>query len=348
MKFERADAGRLMSGTRFMTCLIATALLILLLQPGLIIAGESKERYFEAEAAYKSLRNNTSRQKYRQYWLECIKKYESAYKDDPYGAWAAPSLYMSGKLYLELYKRSKRTADKNEAIDNFERIIKKFPGSKYRSRAADEIKCVTGSAVLKITPGQKDLTYGEEKKETKEEITKNGEAVAVKYEEPEKPRGPNNEKGKNEPVKAPAEPADTIKEIITADITRDKGGAERPAPKTQGVVTITDLRYWSNPNYTRIVIDADGETGYNHKLLKQDPSINKPQRLFVDLAKSRLGDNIKKVIPINDDLLSDARAGQYEPEAVRVAVDIKSFKTYKIFSLKNPFRIVIDVWGDSE
>ncbi|RPH50207.1 MAG: N-acetylmuramoyl-L-alanine amidase, partial [Desulfobacteraceae bacterium] len=49
--------------------------------------------------------------------------------------------------------------------------------------------------------------------------------------------------------------------------------------------------------------------------------------------------------PINDDLLSDARAGQYEPEAVRVAVDIKSFKTYKIFSLKNPFRIVIDVWG---
>ncbi|MEJ2657293.1 MAG: N-acetylmuramoyl-L-alanine amidase [Desulfobacterales bacterium] len=27
-------------------------------------------------------------------------------------------------------------------------------------------------------------------------------------------------------------------------------------------------------------------------------------------------------------------------------VDIKSFKTYKIFSLKNPFRIVIDVWGE--
>jgi N-acetylmuramoyl-L-alanine amidase len=26
-------------------------------------------------------------------------------------------------------------------------------------------------------------------------------------------------------------------------------------------------------------------------------------------------------------------------------VDIKSFKTYKIFSLRNPFRIVIDVWG---
>ena len=58
-----------------------------------------------------------------------------------------------------------------------------------------------------------------------------------------------------------------------------------------------------------------------------------------------MGRNIKKSIPINDDLLSDARAGQYTNDLVRVVVDIKSFKTYKIFSLKDPFRIVIDVWG---
>jgi N-acetylmuramoyl-L-alanine amidase len=111
------------------------------------------------------------------------------------------------------------------------------------------------------------------------------------------------------------------------------------------VVTITGLRYWSNPSYTRIVIDADEDTTYNHRLLRKDPSIQKPQRLYVDLENSRLGDGIKKTIPINDDLLSDARAGQFTADMVRVVVDIKSFKTYKIFSLKNPFRIVIDVWG---
>ena len=115
--------------------------------------------------------------------------------------------------------------------------------------------------------------------------------------------------------------------------------------KTNKVVTITGLRYWSNPSYTRIVIDADKDTTYNHRLLRKDPSIQKPQRLYVDLENSRLGDGIKKTIPINDDLLSDARAGQFTADMVRVVVDIKSFKTYKIFSLKNPFRIVIDVWG---
>jgi hypothetical protein len=60
---------------------------------------------------------------------------------------------------------------------------------------------------------------------------------------------------------------------------------------------------------------------------------------------SRLGKDIQKLIPINDQLLSDARAGQYTGKSVRIVVDIKSFKHYKIFSLKNPFRIVLDVWG---
>jgi N-acetylmuramoyl-L-alanine amidase len=109
---------------------------------------------------------------------------------------------------------------------------------------------------------------------------------------------------------------------------------------------VSGLRYWSNPNYTRVVVDTSGKTPYFHRLLKKDPDLKKPQRLYVDLQNARLAKDFPKIIPINDDLLMDARAGQYQHDTVRVVVDIKSFKTYKIFSLMNPFRIVIDVWGE--
>ncbi len=122
-------------------------------------------------------------------------------------------------------------------------------------------------------------------------------------------------------------------------------GSVKPAEGEEGLAVVQDLRHWSNPNYTRVVVYVDRETDFTHRLLKKDPTIEKPPRLYVDLSNSTLGGGKQKTIPINDDLLSDARAARYTLDSVRVVVDIKSFDTYKVFSLRDPFRIVIDVWG---
>ena len=110
--------------------------------------------------------------------------------------------------------------------------------------------------------------------------------------------------------------------------------------------TIKGIRYWSNPNYTRVVIDADGGVDYDAPhLLDKNPSLKKPQRLYFDIHSSRLDKNLKKYIAIDDNLLSAVRAAQHTKDSVRVVIDIKSYKTYKIFPLLEPSRIVVDVWG---
>lgn len=310
-------------------------------QPCPGFAENAKVKYLKADHCYKSLRNNPARQKYRQYWIECIKKFDEVHRKEPSGPWAPAGLYMSGTLYYELYKRSQKAADKNEAIDCFERIIKKFPNSKYRPKALKAIGQIPGANTIKGLT-ESNGYHAKDKKEKPANI--NLKKPEPPYTQPEKKEIYKEAVNvvKEEEIK---EPADGIKEIIAAGEERAKIREEVQSPAGGGAVTVSNLRYWSNPNYTRIVINADGETGYSHRLLKQDPALNKLQRLYVDLNNSRLGGDIKRVIPINDDLLSDARAGQYEPGTVRVVVDIKSYKTYKIFSLKNPFRIVIDVWG---
>jgi N-acetylmuramoyl-L-alanine amidase len=103
-------------------------------------AATSREFFFEAEACYQKLRNNSQKQKYRYNWVKCIDKSQAVYRADPTGPWAAAGLYMSGNLYYELYKRSGQRADKEEAIDHFNRIVKRFPKSGYYDRAKKAIR----------------------------------------------------------------------------------------------------------------------------------------------------------------------------------------------------------------
>ena len=364
-----------------------------------------KQQYFRAEKAYAALKKNPRHQKYRDRWLGCIEKYQKVYRLDPPGPWAAAGLYRSGLLYLELHKRSYLTADRQEAVDAFRRVIHRYPKSRYtpksRSKLAGLGKSVaTPKAIVsakhlkKANTAYKQLMNSAAKKKYRDQWEKRIGHFQLAYRSDT--RGPHAAeslymigllyKGLSVRSHSKADhdkamdyfrrvkrefPGSTFADKAGAKVignrptgTAKMGDSDPPAaiiagnktdpgadfPDAQvqqsGLVTVQRLRFWSNPSYTRIVIDADRETKFSHRLLKKDPAIKKPQRLYIDLSKSRLGKDIKKFVPINDELLSDARAGQYTGRSVRIVVDIKSFKTYKIFSLKNPFRIVLDVWGE--
>ncbi len=390
-------------------------------------AKTSKELYFEAEAAYSKLRKSPTKQKYRSHWMYCVQKYQAVYRNDPSGIWASAGLYMTGKVYYELYKRSRKASDKKEAIDNYERIIKRFPRSKYRERAAIEIADIksidrkkNGNSnatdnkktakdkyyqaeasyhLLLKTPAKRkyrhnwlacirkfmaayrhdpngewapvslymtgklyqELSRYSNKASDINEAIENYNDVIEKYpnsdyrNKAELAISSITDKGKKKVAKKkdvkPKNPAADRKKKKT----NETGGAKKANTSNQKTavgknskVTVTGLRFWSNPNYTRIVIDVDGETTFTHNLLKRDPSLEKPQRLYVDLDNAKLGENFKKIIPIDDDLLSYARAGQFTKNSVRVVADIKSLNNYNVFSMKtldHPFRVVMDLRG---
>ncbi len=264
----------------------------------------AKDKFVQAKACYTKLLNSPKKRKYRDQWLICIEKFQAVYQYDPSGPWAAAGLYNAGELYRKLFRYSEKESDKKEALDIFERIVKRYPKSRYKQKAENAIRSYPQKEPPKIA-SQKAID-------------------------------------KKRDIRAPVDRLEKeIGKISSAQIP-----AKQDLKKIEkAIVTVKGLRFWSNPSYTRVVIDADKETSYKHRLLKKDVSIQKPQRLYVDLDNSELGEDLKKSIPIDDALLSDVRAGQKTPNTVRVVVDIKSFKTYKIFSLKNPFRIVIDVWG---
>jgi len=283
--------------------------LLIVLMPYVARGATANTRYLDAEASYQKLCNDKVKRDYRHNWLSCIKKFQSVYKQGPSGPLAPAGLYMAGKLTYELYRRSGRQGDKKDAIAIFEKVIRNYPASDYKRKAEEDLQQINGAAAFPA-----------------------GQSVA---------KGPQKE-GPD------ALPPEIFHASDGSPAASPDTSASPPSVAKSGLATIAALRHWSNPSYTRIVIDANHPVAYTHQLIQQDPANNKPQRICVDLEASRLSDNLRKIIPINDNLLSDARAGQYTLDSVRVVADIKSFSTYKIFSLRNPFRIVIDVWGEGQ
>lgn len=285
---------------------------------------QAKAKYLTADACLKKLKKSPIESQKVSGWLNCIQRYETIYRVYPNDSWAPAGMYKAAELYLQLFKLSGNSIYKNQAKDLLTRIRKRYPKSAYNGRARILQKS------LAVNPAR--FQKNPKKLYSKKTETKNRTAIDL-YKEKKDPV----------PVQHPT-PQLQPKEVKPAPRAKP---VEPKSPLPKGDTRVTSLRFWSNPEYTRIVVNADGERPYAHRLLRKDPKLNKPfQRLYIDIDQTRLGQGVAEHTPINDNLLSQARAGQYLPHTVRVVVDIKSFENYKVFSLKDPFRIVIDVWGE--
>ena len=298
--------------------LILTLLLVVagcfLCTSAALSAASAKKQYLDGNRAFRHLQNHPEEQKYRDNWLKCIDKFQRIFLDMPQSPWAAAAMYRSAQLFLELYKHSYTVHDKQEAIDLLQRITRRYPESAYRKKALTLLATLQPAETPDITTSDTAPSSPPEGKDTPSRKTKISRKYSSRNKYPQPSVAP-----------APSVPS-------TSPFPRD--------------AVITDIRHWSNPSYTRVVIDIEKERDFTHALLEKNPTLNKPQRLFLDIENSRLGKSLPKQTYINDHLLIQARAGQHTPHSVRVVIDIKSFDNYKVFSLKDPFRVVVDVWAE--
>ncbi|MBE0599074.1 MAG: N-acetylmuramoyl-L-alanine amidase [Desulfuromonadales bacterium] len=109
---------------------------------------------------------------------------------------------------------------------------------------------------------------------------------------------------------------------------------------------LTGLRLWSNPGYTRVVLDLSAEAEFTANFLPGDPGAGRVPRLYVDIRRAVPGQGVAELTQVRDGLLTQVRTGRFDGETIRVVLDLVSLKDYKIFPLSDPARIVLDVTGD--
>ncbi|MCH7802812.1 MAG: N-acetylmuramoyl-L-alanine amidase [Acidobacteria bacterium] len=128
------------------------------------------------------------------------------------------------------------------------------------------------------------------------------------------------------------------KEKVTPEPPPDPPQAQRR--QQTGLANVTEIRYWSNEDYTRVVIQLDREIEFQKHILSN------PHRIYFDLQDTRLRSALNgKTYPVNDVFIKQVRVAQNTANTVRLVLDFEKINKHTVFALYDPFRIVIDTLG---
>jgi len=277
-------------------------------------AATSASLLSNADQCRKALYKSVSKMKYRHNWLNCIGKYKTTYTKYSSSSEAPWAMFRAAGMYLGLYGYSGASGDLEKGLELYRNVVDRYT----KHRVADDAQYRVGEIFYK---------YKKDSTQAYVEFLK----VEIKF-----PSGDMKPK------------AQEMMDKLSPALNNGNGISQKVvdvSSSAKGLVAVKDIRHWSTPTYTRVVVDVDGAVKYAEHLLKADSKLNKPRRLYMDLERTFVSSSIDKYIPIKDGLLQTARAGQYNKSTVRVVLDINNMDDYKIFHLYDPFRIVVDVKG---
>ena len=305
--------------------------LLWLLSPVTVFAENSEQAYQKARDAYYSLQDSSRKQMYRENWENVYDKFESVYQRFPKTRRGSDSLYMCGKTMAGLYAVSRIKPDAQRSVDLFVQMAETYP----ESSLADDALLQAGKLMEEVLV-DKSAAYALYKQLV--EVQSSGDmaskakarlAALASY--------------------APVDNAVDAKHLSDAKVAAGAPQSTVAAATTKtpaGSRTLSSIRYWSNPGYTRIVLDVSSQTKFSAHYLVPEPSKGAPPRLYVDIEKTGLAEGLNEKTAVDDGLLRQIRTGSPQSDTVRVVLDLESIGDYKVFPLSDPWRIVIDVAGD--
>ena len=309
---------------RIVVCILSLAWLFL---PAMAFSESADQAYQKARDAYHALQNSSRKQMYREQWERVFNQFDAVHQQFPQADRAADALYMCAKTTAGLYAISRIKPDAERAVELYQQVANDYP----ENSLADDALMQAGQLL-------------------EEELDNKARAYLV-YDRLVKslPGGDMIARARDrlKALQSFAPPPEPIAAQPDVRVTQQAvAGKPTVAGAPAGDGRLTAIRYWSNPGYTRIVLDVSSEARFSAHYLVPDPNEGNHPRLYVDIEKTGLDESLKEPTVVGDGLLRQIRTGLPQADTVRVVLDLESLGDYKVFPLGDPWRIVIDIAGD--
>ncbi len=296
-------------------------------------------------------RENTTRN-----WERAIALFQNVAARYPKSRWADDALYSVGLSY-------EKKGDQRKAAASFETMARSYPSS----RLADDALLLAASKRIQLDAparGEANLLAVVRDHPRGDMYTRARDRLVEHY------RNSKDAAGARRLVELLADDARSTTarrnlELIVAEL--DRSPSVEPSPlleqrllgapdgelsvagggehwlRSQGRPYVKEIKTWSAPRSTRVVIELSKAVPFRHNRL------HSPERIYVDLVDAVAYER-EAALEVDDGLLGMVRASQFDPETARVVLTPVGETEYGVFELADPSRIVLDLRrpGESE
>jgi N-acetylmuramoyl-L-alanine amidase len=283
----------------------------------------------------------------RNAWLATRNMFNSAFQTAPEGPEAPKALFYLGRVHEEMGLRFGQVSDFSQAADYYGRVALRFANHTWADdallrKAKIHLEHLNDSAqayidLLSIVHNH---SKGDMAPQAQAMLRELDSAFLAKVNA--SGAGPGSAVAATVPAPSSAR---TTEPAVQASLSGPAASPPRPASPGSDDALLTQVRYWSSDEYTRVVLDVDSEVAYSHRLLNPDSDLGTPHRLMIDLQGTVLGPEAPAQLHVADGILRQVRTGQNQPHVSRVVLDIQRLEDFRVFTLEGPFRIVVDVSG---
>jgi N-acetylmuramoyl-L-alanine amidase len=303
--------------------------------------GWAREHFASAERMREALNGRSPTERTRHDYQRVVNAYRAVYLGAPNSTKADPSVVAVAETMVEMGRRFEDDQILNKAIDEYKFLRREYPGSKYRFDGLFTIGEIY----------KDDLDNPKAARTTFEEFLRRyphnrladdarkaiAELTQVTDVHESKTRRKNSEKTTAEESSNREDDSRTA--AGTSQPSREKAKAST-AQASAPWPRVTGIRHWSTPDYTRVVIDVEGEVKFSSQ------RIASPARIYFDLKDTKLASTlVGKSFDVDDGFLRKIRVAQFAPGRTRVVLDVDDLSVYDAFLLPNPYRLIIDIHG---
>jgi N-acetylmuramoyl-L-alanine amidase len=277
----------------------------------------------KAEQMHATLEARSQSKRSKGEYKKVIDAYFDVYKLNPAYNKTPVALTAIAELYREMGRAFSSDSYYLESIKSYRFLINQYP----RNRITREALFTIGVVYLE------DLEDPDEARKTFQSFV----AMYPKSDKTNEAREKLKQLDRQSAQKSNPRPAPPAPSAAPVPVVPEQMVSEG---RSSGLMQVTAVRRWVGPNYLRIVIEVENEVKF------ESVRLSNPDRIVLNLQNAHLSRDLGgKTFPVENGYLRQIRVAQFTPDVARVVLDVEKIESYSIFSLPNPFRLVIDVQG---